>query len=155
MQLRATMRGLPWSSGLFQRGLGRPGTSGKSQNDVINGHGDWHDRSGIVTGGMSCFTASRRKRKENRHYCLLGLLLPLWASVLERKKKMETSSRLLEGDTKARSMSGHSTLCLSVCVSQMCTIVFCLYHILVYHNIVYLCVRFVWVTKWVMCLVLK
>lgn len=87
MQLRATMRGLPWSSGLFQRGLGRPGTSGKSQNDVINGHGDWHDRSGIVTGGMSCFTASRRKRKENRHYCLLGLLLPLWASVLERKKK--------------------------------------------------------------------
>lgn len=155
MQLRATMRGLPWSSGLFQRGLGRPGTSGKSQNDVINGHGDWHDRSGIVTGGMSCFTASRRKRKENRHYCLLGLLLPLWASVLERKKKMETSSRLLEGDTKARSMSGHSTLCLSVCVSQKCTIVFCLYHILVYHNIVYLCVRFVWVTKWVMCLVLK
>jgi len=117
MQLRVTMRGLPRSSGLFQRGLGRPGTSGESQNDVINGHGDWHDRSGIVTGGMSSFTASRGKRKQNRHYCLLALLLPLWAGVLGRKK-METSSRLLEGDTKARSMSGHSTLCLSVCVSQ-------------------------------------
>lgn len=57
------MRGLPWSSGLFQRGLGSPVTSGESQNNVIYGHGDWHDRSGIVTGGTSSLTVSEEKER--------------------------------------------------------------------------------------------
>lgn len=127
---RSNNEGPPSELGPFQRRLGRPGTSGESHDDVRNGRGDWQERSGIVTGGMSALTVSRREKKENRHYCLLALLLPLWAAVLGNE--MERSWRLWEGDTKAAACLGTALfVCLSawvrivpyfsVCIIYLCT----------------------------------